>query len=167
MFVLAWQAIRVHKGAKTDPDSPATRLETQLRADIESGDAARITELSLTTLTATRPAGSIRYEWSGIPPHASLVRVGSDGLSFGPLERIAFLRFNGIDEKGWIVSDNPGGDVLARIVKIRVEIGVHEVAESPNHLINNKITGIDLDGDPSNGTAKIQSSRFGLVLRKN
>ena len=144
---------------------PTASFETELRADLESAPTAKVKEKGLSWIVLEDEKGTIRYELSGTPPYATLQRMAPDESPSLRIERVAFLRFDASDANDWFLPDQPSPAELARIEKIRVDIGIHEAAETPEYYVNDKINGIDLDGNPTNGTARIKSRRFGLILR--
>ena len=94
----------------------------------------------------------------GEPPYRQLERSGGENRIL--LRNVAGAEFTGYDEKDRFIFSGASPEKLKKIRKLRVVLRTHEAEENPGKYINDKINWIDLDGDPSNGVAKVTEVKF-------
>jgi len=82
------------------------------------------------------------------------------------VKNVVSVRYTGFDGKGRFLDDFPQDSELKTVARIEVDILVAEKNERPNLMINDSIHGIDLDGDPTNGVAKIRSKTFQVEITR-
>lgn len=92
-----------------------------------------------------------------------VVRLTSQGSS-SLLDRVVSMEWTAYDEKSFTLPDDVPPDRIKDIRRIRVSIVIHDAEESRDFYINDRIRGIDLDGDPGNGVARAHERTFGITL---
>jgi prepilin-type N-terminal cleavage/methylation domain-containing protein len=138
-------------------------FEESLRSDLEGTSGARLTSLTPDRLAGENGRGPFEYLLRGSPPDQRLLR-SSPGQEAELAERIVSLRFAAYDREGRFLPDEPAPADLPRVRKLRVDLALHAPAEEPAQLVCDRIHGLDLDGDPGNGCAKISNRTFGVIL---
>lgn len=140
----------------------SSKLEEALREDLTIG-TSRLTRLTPNALEGEGPVGNFSYSEMGNLPYRQVVRRGKNG-SLTLAENVASVRFTAYNAKGHFLPDQLSQEQLETITEIRIEIAIHKATESPDAMINDGIHGVDLDGDPGNGVAKIHSRQFVMKL---
>lgn len=92
-----------------------------------------------------------------------LVREGS-GSREDLLEKVVFGRFTAYDSDGHFLPDVVPSEKFSQIKEVRLEVRWHDGKEDLNNFANDKINGIDLDGDPTNGTARLKERSVRVSL---
>ncbi|MFH1263245.1 MAG: prepilin-type N-terminal cleavage/methylation domain-containing protein [Pseudomonadota bacterium] len=151
---------RVLKSEGTD--AIVEPVEKQLRADLEV-PGARLKGLVPTFLSGDGNRGAFSYRIEGTSPDFRIVRTAPEGGKT-LLSHVFSIRFTAYDADGHFLPDSPNPGELAKTTRLRIDLSVCDPTETPGALPDGGVTAIDLDGDPTNGAAKIRTRSFGIVL---
>ncbi len=107
--------------------------------------------------------GNIRL--SGNPPYGVLELF--DGTKSSVIDsNISFVHFTYYDRKHNLIFDEDASRYPSKIRRIKVSIYRHSGTEDRGFVFSDGIKGIDLDGDTSNGTARLSNIEFLVDLKK-
>ena len=142
----------------TTPDKLAT-LHRIAENILENLKGNRIEMADLDALTFKRGDLTGGYRYGGEKPFGTVERLADTGW-VAILSNVSFLRFVYYDKSGNLIIDEDAKNDPSKISRIKVNAMIHNGEESSKHFISDGYRGIDLDGDKSNGVAKLKEVKF-------
>lgn len=168
---LAVLATRSLRKEIVDPRSAfkGTDIRGLLRGEIEGYADTGITEAGLNSFSFRNEGGSGTVMLSGDPPFASLEKEFTDKTGDSHhrviITNLSSLRFTYYDEQGRLLIDDVAFSSPDKISRVKVVIRVHNGKEERGYFMDDGIRGVDLDGDKSNGSAKLSERSFLIDLK--
>ncbi len=161
LAVLVWQGAKF-LGPQTGDQGELIEFRAALKQDLDPKHRPTLHHLTLQSLHGETEAGPFSYQVEGVHPRRQLIRTSSQGTR-ALLENVVDVRFLGFTSSGKFLPDEVSGPQLRRLGEIQIEASWHPSEEDSTFYLSDRVRGIDLDGDPSNGTARVKSGSFRLA----
>jgi len=165
ILIVGWRLTKVHIVSQGESRAQTDAAINVLRQDLESSGPVKLASLSSSFIEVKNRLGTISYQVSGAIPQQEWNR-SLDRKAEAFLSQVVSVRFTGFDESGRFLPDEPSAAQLGQTKTLLIDLAVHEPKESAGLVINDKIQGVDLDGDPTNGVARIHSRRVEIQLAR-
>jgi hypothetical protein len=150
--LLSAAAVRHYKKYKENVLPNMTVLEGRLNSILENKET-RITAAGTESLVFDEAGTIVSLELAGNRPSANLI-LNKGGTRENLVDRVSWLRFTYYKDGKLVLDDDAKRDP-GRISAIKISLAFHDGTEKPDFFTDDGISGVDLDGDKANGTAKL------------